>query len=179
MPPRRSPRKKSTSDNAKPAPPKSRKRTISSTDSTMQPATKKGKKVDEGLGETDTRKNKGKKGKGCKSAMQHIAEDLKATPPVTLTPAEQNIIDDGTSVAPPKCIRDAVISLVPAVKPSGATSGRIRHSEPQYTESTDDEDGNSDSKKEDTGESDLVKVKLVKLILMKVILVKVTGELSW
>ncbi|KAF8993149.1 hypothetical protein BDQ17DRAFT_1331893 [Cyathus striatus] len=160
MPPRRSTRNKSTSDSANnpPAPAKPHKRAISSTDPTMQPDKKKGKKankVDEGLGEeTDTTKKRGKKGKGRKTAMQCIAEDLKATSPVTLTSAEQNIIEDGTSVVPPKCIHDAVISLVPAPKSSGTTSGRIRHPEPHYIESTEDEDSNRNSNKENTNESD-------------------------
>ncbi|KAF8976643.1 hypothetical protein BDQ17DRAFT_1339541 [Cyathus striatus] len=123
----------------------------------MQPDKKKGKKankVDEGLGgETDTTKKRGERGKGHKTAMQCIAEDLKATSPVTLTSVEQNFIEDGTSVAPPKHLHDAVISLVPATKPSGTTSGHIWRPEPHYIESTEDEDGDSNSNKEDTNES--------------------------
>ncbi|KAF8990783.1 hypothetical protein BDQ17DRAFT_1333240 [Cyathus striatus] len=91
----RSARNQSTKDNVDKT--NARKHTISSTDPTTQPAKKKGRK-----GGNDTQKKKGKKGKGRKSAMQHIAEDSQAAPPVKLTNAEQNIIDDGTSVAPPK-----------------------------------------------------------------------------
>ncbi|KAF8999257.1 hypothetical protein BDQ17DRAFT_1328342 [Cyathus striatus] len=176
MPPRRSARNQSTKDNVDKT--NARKHTISSTDPTTQPAKKKGRKggnVDEGQGGNDTQgndtqgndtqgndtqgndtqgndtqKKKGKKGKGRKSAMQHIAEDSQAAPPVKLTNAEQNIIDDGTSVAPPKQIHDATISLVPATQTLSATSGRIHCSEILETESTESESTETDNNNENT-----------------------------
>ncbi|KAF8990519.1 hypothetical protein BDQ17DRAFT_1333437 [Cyathus striatus] len=90
--------------------------TISSTDPTTQPAKKKGRKgvmwmKDKGgmilrgmiprgmtLRGMILRRRKGKREK----------DDSQAAPPVKLTNAEQNIIDDGISVAPPKRIRDAL-----------------------------------------------------------------------
>ncbi|KAF8986826.1 hypothetical protein BDQ17DRAFT_1436022 [Cyathus striatus] len=161
MPPRRSARNQSTKDNVDKT--NARKHTISSTDPTTQPAKKKGRKggnVDEGQGGNDTQgndtqgndtqKKKGKKGKGRKSAMQRIAKDSQAAPPVKLTNAEQNIIDNGTSVAPPKRIRDATISLVPATQTLSATSGHIHRSEILETESTESESTETDNNNENT-----------------------------
>ncbi|KAF9002668.1 hypothetical protein BDQ17DRAFT_1326449 [Cyathus striatus] len=127
MPPCRSTRNKSTSVNAttisgntdnSPEPSNACKRAVSSTEAATQPAKKKGKKdttVDEESKGNNAKKRKGKKGRGCKSATQCITEDAKAGSPVKLTRAEQNTVDDGTSVAPPKQIRNAAVSLLPAM----------------------------------------------------------------
>ncbi|KAF8987726.1 hypothetical protein BDQ17DRAFT_1334888 [Cyathus striatus] len=86
----RSTRNKSTNINATttsgntdnpPEPSNTRKHTISSTEGTTQPAKKKGKKestVEEESEGNSAKKRKGKKGRGCKSATQHIAEDAKS-----------------------------------------------------------------------------------------------------
>ncbi|KAF8991261.1 hypothetical protein BDQ17DRAFT_1466016 [Cyathus striatus] len=91
-----------------------------------------------------------RKGEREKDA-QRIAEYSQAAPPVKLTNAEQNIINDGTSVAPP--------NLVTATQTLGATSGHIRCSEIQETESTESEDksGEEDKSaknKDESGEED-------------------------
>ncbi|KAF9004387.1 hypothetical protein BDQ17DRAFT_1325749 [Cyathus striatus] len=161
MPPRRSARNQSTKDNVDKT--NARKRTISSTDPTTQPAKKKGRKgvmwmKDKGgmilrgmtlrgmiprgmtLRGMILRRRKGKREK----------DNSQAAPPVKLTNAEQNIIDDGTSVAPPKRIRDATISLVPATQTLSATSGRIRRSEILETESTESESTETDNNNENT-----------------------------
>ncbi|KAF9001280.1 hypothetical protein BDQ17DRAFT_1491498 [Cyathus striatus] len=137
MPPRRSTRNKSTNINAT--------TTSGNTDNPPELASalslplKKGKKestVEESEGNS-AKKRKGKKGRGCKSATQCIAEDASASSPVKLTRAEQNIVDDGTSVAPPKRICNAVAPV--------ATSGRIRRSEVLDNESTESENANEDT----------------------------------
>ncbi|KAF8987059.1 hypothetical protein BDQ17DRAFT_1335243, partial [Cyathus striatus] len=69
----------------------------------------------------------------------------RAGSPVKLTRAEQNIVDDGTSVAPPKWICNAAVSLLPASETQIATSGCIHHSEVLENESTESEIVNEDT----------------------------------
>ncbi|KAF8981198.1 hypothetical protein BDQ17DRAFT_1438547 [Cyathus striatus] len=157
MSPRRSTRNKSTSVNAttisgntdnSPEPSNARKHAVSSTEAATQLAKKKGKKdttVDEESEGNNAKKTKGKKGRGCRSATQHITEDARAGSPVKLTRAEQNIVDDGTSVAPPKQIHNAAVSLLPASETQIATSGHICRSEVLENESTESEIVNEDT----------------------------------
>ncbi|KAF8994220.1 hypothetical protein BDQ17DRAFT_1431160 [Cyathus striatus] len=122
MPPCRSTRKKSTK------PSNAHTCAVSFTKATTQPAKKKGKKDSQN-----------------KSATQHITEDARAGSPVKLTRAEQNIVDDGTSVAPPKQICNAAVSLLPASETQVATSGHIHCSEVLENESTESENINEDT----------------------------------
>ncbi|KAF8992086.1 hypothetical protein BDQ17DRAFT_1332519 [Cyathus striatus] len=152
MPPRRSTGNKSTNINATttsgntdnpPEPSNTRKRTVSSTEGTTQPAKKKGKKestVEEESEGNSAKKRKGKKGRGHKSATQHIAEDASASSPVKLTRAEQNIIDDGTSVAPPKQICNAVAPV--------ATSGHTGNQTSKDTRNKSNEDTGDQTSKD-------------------------------
>ncbi|TFK32504.1 hypothetical protein BDQ12DRAFT_671003 [Crucibulum laeve] len=103
--------------------------TMSAADTTAQPSVKKGKTVKAAIdGEADGNRNekqkeelKGQKGKNAprKTLAEKVAAVELEPTPSKLTKTETVLVDEGTTVAPPRHSCTAVTSLLPAAGNSG------------------------------------------------------------